>query len=154
GALLSLNNQLNALLLSLRLVRSAKSEAERARHLEAIEAAATAAAALGTRLQGMNATLAPRTRPRALALNEMVMEALHLVRPDLTSAAGDKSLHVDARLGELPPILAAPPELRALLCALVIEARDTLSTGGLLTIRTELADGRAVAELSYPVPPD
>jgi len=136
GTALALNNELNALALSLQLVRGDRPpNPEEQRHLDSIEGAVRRSALLVARLQEMASTHVP-SAPRALDLNEAVMEALDLVRPELTAAATDRSVRVDAHLTSTRPVLAPKPELRELLCKLVLAARDELPAGGVLTLRT------------------
>ena len=66
-----------------------------------------------SRLQQL-AARQPNAPPRALPLNDVLMEALDLVRPELTTSAERKAVRVDARLGEVKPVLAQPSELREL----------------------------------------
>jgi CheY-like chemotaxis protein len=139
GAALALNNELNAINLALPLLRAASDESERARRLTAVEAALKRAAALVDRVQQLAAPR-PSAAPRAVDLNQVLLEALDLVRPELTAAAGHRldggRVRVDARLGKLPPVMAQPSSLRELLSSLLVLARDALPQGGLLTIRT------------------
>ncbi|HZS38951.1 MAG TPA: response regulator [Polyangia bacterium] len=139
GAALALNNELNAITLRLRLVRAdagpLEGKATLARHLEALEAAAQKSASLVARLQEL-AARRPHGPPAAVELNAAVLEALDLVRPELTAAATDRSVRVDARLGHAGSVLAASTELRELLCALLVAARDALPAGGVLQLGT------------------
>jgi two-component system, cell cycle sensor histidine kinase and response regulator CckA len=139
GTALALNHELNAIALALPLLRAAHDDVERERRLASVEAALRRAASLVDRVQQL---AAPRrgTPPRPVDLNQVLMEALDLVRPELTAAADARRVRVDARLGKLGPVLAAPSSLRELLSSLLVQARDALGGGGLLTVRTR-ADG-------------
>jgi CheY-like chemotaxis protein len=136
GSALALNNELNALALSMRLLRAeAGIGGEAARHLDAMDAAVKRSAQLVARLQELASRRTPAT-PRPLDLNQAVMEALDLVRPELTAAATDRSVRIDAHLESVRPVLAPAPELRELLCKLLLAARDELQTGGVVSLRT------------------
>jgi CheY-like chemotaxis protein len=155
GIALALNNELNALGLALQLLRGELHLPldERARrHLEQIDAALARSAALVVRLQELGARKT-QGAPRAIDLNAAVLEALDLVRPELTAAATERAVRVDARLGSLKPVMAPGAELRDVLCKLLVAARDELPRGGTLRIVTRAApapdDGRGELELAY-----
>lgn len=133
----ALNNELNAVSMSLSLVHQELPHPGDAvaRHLYAVEQAVQRSAALLARLQQL-AARQPNAAPRAVSLNDMLMEALDLVRPELTTSVARKAVRVDARLGEVTPVLAQPSELRELLCSLLIEARDVMVKGGVLNATT------------------
>jgi CheY-like chemotaxis protein len=136
GTALALNNELNALALSLQLLRGDRPpDAPGRRHLEAAEGAVRRSAQLVARLQEMATPRAP-SAPRAIDLNAAVMEALDLVRPELTAVASDRVIRVDAHLTSTRPVLAPGPDLRELLCKLLLAARDELPSGGVLVLRT------------------
>lgn len=147
----ALNNELNAITLSLKLVSAdlgtPPSEAT-ARHVHAIEQAVQRGAHLLSRMQQL-AARQPNAPPRAVPLNDVLMEALDLVRPELTAASGRPTLRVDARLGELSPVLAQPTELRELLCTLLIDARDAMPRGGVLQLSTRAERDGASLSLSH-----
>jgi CheY-like chemotaxis protein len=147
GTALALNNELNALALSVQLVRGEKGP-DAARHLEAIEAAVRRSAHLVARLQELAAPPAP-SAPRAIDLNEAILEALDLVRPELTAAATERSIRVDAHLTATRPVLAPGPELRELLCKLLLAARDELPAGGVLELRTRDQPGHAELTITH-----
>ena len=155
GAALALNNELNAVALGLPLLLAARDDAERRRRLQSVEAAVRRAAEMVDRVQQL---AAPRqgTAPRALDLNRLLVEALDLVRPDLTSgpsgAPGGQRVRVDARLGALPPLRARASPLRELLSGLLVQARDALAGGGLLVVRTHALDDGGELELRYAAP--
>jgi CheY-like chemotaxis protein len=137
GTALALNNELNSLALSLKLVRGdvGVESSQSARHLTAMDAAVGRAAQMVSRLQEL-ASRRPPSTPRAIDLNLAVMEALDLVRPELTAAATDKSVRVDAHLASTRPVLAPGPELRELLCKMLLSARDEMPGGGVVSLRT------------------
>jgi CheY-like chemotaxis protein len=148
----ALNNELNAISMSLSLVQkelTAQSEPV-ARHLSAVEQAVQRAAGQLTRLQQL-AARQPNAPPRAVSLNDVLMEALDLVRPELTTSTMRKAVRVDARLGEVKPVLAQPSELRELLCSLLIEAREAMAQGGVLSATTRQERGGAALVLVHPI---
>jgi CheY-like chemotaxis protein/PAS domain-containing protein len=156
GAALALNNELNAIALRLRLVRaelpaSLPGGGAALRHLDAIDAAAQKSARLVARLQEL-AARKPHGPPIAIDLNAAVLEALDLVRPELTAAAADRTVRVDARLGHSGSVLAPETELRELLCALLVAARDALPPGGALQLSTRCDRERAEVRLVYGAP--
>src|SRR5262249_46306975 len=133
----TLNNELNAISMSLSLLHKelpTPSDAV-ARHFNSVEQAVQRAAALLARMQQL-AARQPNGPPRAVSLNQVLMEALDLVRPELTTSTTRKAVRVDARLGEIKPVLAQPSELRELLCSLIIEAREAMAQGGVLQATT------------------
>jgi CheY-like chemotaxis protein len=156
SAALALNNELNAMALTLPLLRAAidgaSTPAATERHLEALAAGLQRSATLVAHLQELATPRAPGS-PRPLDLNEIVMQALDLVRPELTAAAAGRSVRVDARLGDVPPVLAHGAELREVICALLVEARDRLPTDGLLSLTTRREGDRAVLLLSHATRP-
>jgi CheY-like chemotaxis protein len=140
GAALALNNELNSIALGLPLLRAARDDAERERRLGQVEAALRRAAALVERVQQLAAPR-PSAAPRAVDLNQVLLESLDLVRPELTAAASERCVRVDARLGKVPPVMAQPSSMRELLSSLLVQARDALDHGGLLVVRTR-SDGQ------------
>lgn len=148
----ALNNELNAVSMSLSLVHKELPQPGEAvaRHLYAVEQAVQRSAALLARLQQL-AARQPNAPPRAVSLNDMLMEALDLVRPELTTSVARKAVRVDARLGELAPVLAQPSELRELLCTLIIEARDVMAKGGVLQAATRKERDAATLSLTHPI---
>lgn len=149
GTALALNNELNALALSVRLLAGSGPGADGERHLAAIDAAARRAAERVARLQELVVPQVPGG-PRAVDLNSSVVEALDLVRPELTAAARDRSLRVDARLGSVGAVRAHGVELREVLCKLLIAARDRMPEGGLLRVSTRPAGSGYEVVLSHP----
>jgi CheY-like chemotaxis protein len=145
GTALALNNELNAAALSLKLLRAEPAREGVARHLDVAEAALARAAALTARLGELSSPKAPGA-PRSLDLNAAVLEALDLVRPELTGAARGQPARVDAHLGSLPRVHAQAVELRELLSKLLLFARDRLIAGALLELRTR--SGPRGAELA------
>lgn len=151
----ALNNELNAISMSLSLVQK---ELERpsepvARHLYSVEQALQRAAGLLTRLQQL-AARQPNAPARAVPLNNLLMEALDLVRPELTTSAARKAVRVDARLGDVKPVLAQPSELRELCCSLIIEAREAMAQGGVLSVTTRQERDGAALVMTHPIHPD
>lgn len=150
-----LNNELNAMSMSLALVHkelATPSDAV-ARHLDAVEQGVQRSATQLARLQQL-AARAPTAPPRAVALNQVLMEALDLVRPELTTSATRKAVRVDARLGETPPVVAQASELRELICSLLLEARDAMAPGGVLQAATRPERDGASLLLTHPEPAD
>jgi CheY-like chemotaxis protein len=153
GATLGLNNELNAITLLLPLVGAAPDAAQRARRLASVDAAVSRAAQLVDRLHQLTASRRA-SPPRALDLNAALLEALDLVRPELTAAPPangerDRRVRVDARLGPSPRVRAQAGALRELLCSLLVRARDALPDGGLLTLRTRVHGERGEVELRH-----
>ena len=148
----ALNNELNAISLSLSLVQK---EIEHptdpvARHLFAVDQAVQRAAAVLTRLQQL-AARQPNAPPRAVPLNDVLLEALDLVRPEMTTTSARKAVRVDARLGDVKPVLAQPSELRELCCSLIIEARESMAKGGVLTVTTKQERDGAALVMTHPI---
>jgi two-component system, cell cycle sensor histidine kinase and response regulator CckA len=148
----TLNNELNAIAMSLSLVQKElqKPSEPTARHLYAVEQAVQRAAGLLARMQQL-AARQPNAPPRAVSLNDTLMEALDLVRPELTTSSTRKAVRVDARLGEIKPVLAQPSELRELLCSLIIEAREAMAQGGALQVTTRRERDGASLLLTLPL---
>jgi CheY-like chemotaxis protein len=149
GAALALNNELNAIALLLPLLRAAHDGSERERRLASVETAVRRAASLVDRVQQLAAPR-PGTAPRALDLNRVLMEALDLVRPELTAAADERRVRVDARLGTVPRVMARASALRELLSGLLVQARDA---GDLLAVRTRAVENQGEVELRHALPP-
>jgi CheY-like chemotaxis protein len=151
----ALNNELNAISMSLSLVQKELPQASEpvARHLHAVEQAVQRSAGLLTRLQQL-AARQPNAPPRAVPLNTVLMEALDLVRPELTTSSTRKAVRVDARLGDTRPVLAQPSELRELLCSLIIEAREAMAQGGVLSVTTRQERDSAVLKMTHPIAVD
>jgi CheY-like chemotaxis protein/signal transduction histidine kinase len=151
----ALNNELNAISMSLSLVQKDLTGASEtvARHLYAVEQAVQRSAGLLTRLQQL-AARQPNAPPRAVPLNTVLMEALDLVRPELTTSSTRKAVRVDARLGEVKPVLAQPSELRELLCSLIIEAREAMAQGGVLQVKTRQERDGASLVMTHPIAAD
>jgi CheY-like chemotaxis protein len=147
----ALNNELNAIALSLSLAQKELVQPPDAvaRHLLAIEEAVARGAALLARLQQL-AARQPNAPPRAVPLNQALMEALDLVRPELTTTE-HHAVRVDARLGEVRPVLAQESELRELLCTLIVDARSAMPSGGMLSVTTRDERGRGVVLLTLPL---
>ena len=143
----ALNNELNAVSMSLSLLHKelpAPSETV-ARHLYAVEQAVQRAAVLLAHLQQL-AARQPNAPPRPVALDQVLMEALDLVRPELSTTSGRRAVRIDARLGEVRPVLAQAGELRELLCTLLIDARGAMPHGGVLQVSTrQERDGGSLA---------
>ena len=148
----ALNNELNAISMSLSLVQKevAPPTEAVARHLYAVEQAVQRAAALLTRLQQL-AARQPNAPARAVQLNGVLMEALDLVRPELTTTTARKAVRVDARLGDVRPVLAQPSELRELCCSLIIEAREAMAQGGVLSVTTRQERDGAALVMTHPM---
>ena len=148
----ALNNELNAISMSLSLVQKEIEHPTEpvARHLYAVDQAVQRAAGLLTRLQQL-AARQPNAPPRAVPLNTVLMEALDLVRPELTTSSARKAVRVDARLGEVKPVLAQPSELRELCCSLIIEARESMAQGGALTVTTRQERDGATLVMTHPI---
>jgi CheY-like chemotaxis protein len=60
-------------------------------------------------------------------------------------------VRVDARLGDVKPVLAQPSELRELMCSLIIEAREAMAQGGVLQAVTRPERDGASLLLTHPV---
>ena len=148
----ALNNELNAISMSLSLVQKELEQPTDpvARHLFAVDQAVQRAAGLLTRLQQL-AARQPNAPPRAVQLNTVLMEALDLVRPELTTTTARKAVRVDARLGDVKPVLAQPSELRELFCSLIIEARESMAQGGVLTVTTRQERDGAALVMTHPI---
>ncbi len=148
----ALNNELNAVSMSLSLVQKelATPSEPVARHLYAVEQAVTRAAGLLARMQQL-AARQPNAPPRAVSLNDLLMEALDLVRPELTTSQTRKAVRVDARLGDVKPVLAQPSELRELLSSLLLEAREAMAQGGVLQATTRQERDGASLLLTHPI---
>ena len=148
----ALNNELNAISMSLSLVQKELTQPSEAvaRHLSAVEQAVQRGAGLLTRLQQL-AARQPNAPPRAVPLNTVLMEALDLVRPELTTSTTRKAVRVDARLGDVQPVLAQPSELRELLCSLIIEAREAMAQGGVLSVTTRQDRDGAALVMTHPI---
>ena len=151
----ALNNELNAISMSLSLVQKELQQPSEpvARHLYAVEQAVTRAAGLLSRLQQL-AARQPNAAPRAVPLNDVLLEALDLVRPELTTSAERKAVRVDARLGEVKPVLAQPSELRELVCTLLLEAREAMAGGGVLQATTRQERDGAALVLTHDIGPE
>jgi CheY-like chemotaxis protein/signal transduction histidine kinase len=146
---LKLNNELNAIKLQLELVRAQPIAEPVARHLDGIDAAVLESARLVARLQEL-AARRPRGAARALELDELVAEAIDLVRPELVASSSERSLRVDVRLGGAGPVRAPAVELREALWTLLGAARVALGEGGDLDVRTAIADAQsAEVEVSH-----
>jgi CheY-like chemotaxis protein len=148
----SLNNELNAIAMSLKLLKSDAPD-HSARHLLAVEEAVHRAAAALARFQQL-AARQTSAAARSIALNQVLLEALDLVRPELgTIAAVDRgAVRIDAHLGELPPVLAQAGELRDIICSLFLEARDLLHDRKSATVKASTRPDRDGASLLIALP--
>jgi CheY-like chemotaxis protein len=97
------------------------------------------------------ATRRTKGEPRPLDLNAAVMEALDLVRPELTAAATDRAVRVDAHLGAVGQVRAPGLELRDVLCKLLVAARDELPRGGVVQLWTRRTGEKGELEIAHPV---
>jgi CheY-like chemotaxis protein len=134
----ALNNELNAITMSLQLATAELREPppeSAARHLYAMERAVQRGGQLLQRMQQL-AARQPNTPPRAVPLNDVLLEALDLVRPELTATGQRRAMRIDARLGDVKPVVAQPTELRELLATLLLDARDAMPRGGVLHVST------------------
>src|SRR5262249_23276394 len=112
-------------------------EAVRAR-LEQITVAVQRGAALATRLVRHRSSR--ELQPRPLYVNDLVNNALEMVRPLLTSRIG-----VKAEFWSVPTVLVDPSRIEQVLINIILNALDAMPGGGELTLRTEVV-GRVAVE--------
>ncbi|HEY1187209.1 MAG TPA: PAS domain S-box protein [Gemmata sp.] len=90
------------------------------------------------------------TEPRALNLNEVVSGGLRLLRRHL----GPRITLVGNLADALPSVKANPTQLEQAILNLVINAKDAMPSGGLLTVETRAVRVRPEDRAAYPdVPP-
>ncbi len=89
----------------------------------------------------------PRPELRTVRMNDIIRDVAQLHQPQLSAAAPpvSLSLQLDERI---PEIQADPDLLHRALSNLVLNARDAMSAGGTLTIRTQARDGGVRLEVS------
>jgi two-component system, NtrC family, nitrogen regulation sensor histidine kinase NtrY len=85
----------------------------------------------------------PTSRPRVCDLNSIVESALALFAGRL------QHIHIEQRLGEIPPVLADPESLKRALANLIDNAAEAMQSSLLreLTIETGLIEGHTTAEI-------
>ena len=113
--------------------------------LHAITTAAQDAAQIVRRLREFHRPDEGMETRVVLQLNALVEQAISLTRPKWQEQVRNRSVDVDIRteLGELPPIMGDPAELREMLTNLIFNAVDAMPLGGLITVRTKLDEGEA-----------
>lgn len=143
---LAINNELNTLMLELSLVEREQPGAA----LERAHAAVRRAAEAVRRLDEVAARRPPEPS-RPIDVDDLVEHALAMVRPDLSTEIGRAAIF-DVRAGGVGAALAAPRELEALLCNLLVLYRaNAVSTVAVRSRRAGLAievslRGRLMAE--------
>lgn len=96
----------------------------------------------------------PRKERRTINLNAVIEEVLALTRKDLEKNRIRIVRDLDPAL---PPVLASAEQIGEVLLNLVINARDAMSQGGTLTVRTRAADNQVhleVADTGDGIPPE
>jgi two-component system NtrC family sensor kinase len=82
----------------------------------------------------LSSTRQPKPQLRALHVNELLEELIHLSEPWFLA----RSVSVSSQLSaDLPPILGDSTHLQTLFLNLITNALDAMPTGGVLTIRTQ-----------------
>ena len=81
-------------------------------------------------------------RPMAFDLNMVVEDTLTLFARQLERA----DIKVEKELGEIPPVVGSADQMRQVVSNLVVNARDSMSTGGRLRIRTRLTRSAETAQ--------
>ncbi len=135
------NNLLTTILGHSELLRTALAEMpeETRGHLVAVERAASDGAALVRKIQ-QYIRHEKRERFETVDLPALIAEVLALTRPYWHNEPRRQgiSIVVDPSLGEVPPILGFPTELREVFVNLVLNAVQAMPAGGKLRIRTFL----------------
>jgi PAS domain S-box-containing protein len=152
------NNLMAAILLRADMLQRALTDEEQKRWVEVIARSATDGAATVTRMLDF-ARLQGEPGRRPLDVNELLGQVVELTRgrwKDEAQARG-VSIQVDTDLGEIPPVMGAPSELREVFTNLVLNAADALPSGGRISLRTERRAGRVrvhVTDDGVGIPPD
>jgi signal transduction histidine kinase len=80
-----------------------------------------------------------RVELRAVALNEVVSEALHFIEPE----ASGRRVRLELALAESPTVKADPGKLRQVLLNILLNAVQAVPAGGRISVATEVGDGVA-----------
>ncbi len=106
--------------------------------LTLIEQAALDGAEIIRRIQDYTQTRGEEDYAR-VDLNEVIRDVIELTRPRWKSTAEAEGIRVEVQEDrrQLPPVAGNPSELREVLTNLVLNAIDSMSGGGNLTIKTE-----------------
>jgi signal transduction histidine kinase len=91
-----------------------------------------------------------REHRQAVNLNELIEQAVSLTAPRWQSEANatGATIHIHQELGEIPPVPAAPAELREVFTNLIFNAVDAMPQGGELCFRTRLSGKRVRLDIS------
>jgi PAS domain S-box-containing protein len=126
------NNLLTGILLYCDLLSSALEPDSRLRqHVEEVRMAGEQGAALTQQLLAIARKQVPQ--PRALFLNDVVTSTKNLLR----RLVGEPIELVTVLAADLGKVMADQAQLRQVLLNLVLNARDAMPQGGLITVRTE-----------------
>ncbi len=120
-------------------------ERQEAKYVRVIASAAQDAAQIVRRLREFHRPADSKETRVSMQLNQLVEQAVTMTRPKWQDQETNLDVHVAVNmdLGELPPILGDPAELREMLTNLIFNAVDAMPDGGILTIRTRLDNGKA-----------
>ena len=148
-----LNNILAVILGQVELLRLRGTAPEAATALQTVATAASDAATIVRRLQefARQRTAGPLS---PVDLAPLVREALELTRPHWRDAVQRHGHVIEAHvaLGDLPPVLGSPPEIREALANVILNAADAMPAGGTLTIRGAAVPAPPPGEGSAPDP--
>ncbi len=135
------NNMLSVISENVALVQTEEGVPETAQpRLRQMRVALQRAAALARRLVPHNRPQELHTRP--VQINDLVNVALELAYPLLKGR-----VRVKAELGVLPAVEVDPSRIEQVLVNLILNALDAMPEGGELTLRTELVERPALAEI-------
>jgi len=117
--------------------------------LEAIYEASLDARKALTRLRSFHRQGDGKDAQQALDINSVIQAAVVLTQPkwkDMAQAEG-RTIHVRLELSDVAPVQGEPSDLREAFVNLIFNAVDALETGGTITLRTRMEEGKVAAEV-------
>jgi signal transduction histidine kinase/ActR/RegA family two-component response regulator len=144
-----INNAISPVALYTEALLEREQLSERARsHLEIIQRAVDDVAQTVARMGEFYRQREPQLLLAPVDLNKLVRQVVDLTRARWSDMPQQRGIAIEMRLAlaaSLPPIAAAQSQIRDALVNLVFNAVDAMPNGGLLTLRTRLAEGAEAA---------
>lgn len=78
-------------------------------------------------------------KPESVSVNRIIEDAVRLFSREFHSAG----IQLETDLGQLPEVISSPDQLLQVFSNLIMNARDSMESGGRLLIRTRLSKGRS-----------
>jgi signal transduction histidine kinase/ActR/RegA family two-component response regulator len=129
-----MNNALNVMRMRLELFRRELPAASRSSNFEALTRLVADAAARVTRMNELSRKQSDQSE--AVDLGRVIDEAISMARPELEqhSASDERHFELTSAVGGLPPVRGNPSELKHLFVNLLLNARDAMPNGGVISI--------------------